>query len=120
MGKVFAFGTGAIVFSTVSRLVDIAKLAVLSFGGTAEAVLGKAGIAAVNVGRALKIAGGVIASFMVGWDIGTWLRQFDVVEKAGIAMAAGLTKAWIRAKLAWARLTNSDTSALVKELENAG
>lgn len=114
-----AFGTGAVVFTTVTRLIDIAKMAILSFGGVGVSSLGLVGTAAINVGRALKIAGAGFASFMAGWEVGTWLRQFDVVEKAGIALSAGLTKGWLRAKLAWEEMTLGDVSGATKKLEEA-
>ncbi len=58
--------------------------------------------AATRAGGLIKSAGAVAASGWIGWEIGTYLRnEFEVVEKAGIALAAGLTEVAARAKFAW-------------------
>lgn len=58
----------------------------------------KAATAAEKIGMAGKLA----AAGWVGWEIGTYLKgEFAEVEKAGIALAAGLTKAAARAQAAW-------------------
>jgi tape measure domain-containing protein len=51
---------------------------------------------------ALAAAGKVAAAGWVGWEIGTYLKsEFEVVERAGIAMAAGLTRAAAQYQAAW-------------------
>lgn len=58
--------------------------------------------AGAKMAAGLAAAGKVAAAGWIGWEIGTFLRsEFDVVEKAGIALAAGLTKAAARAQAAW-------------------
>lgn len=50
----------------------------------------------------LLAAGQLAASGWVGWEIGTFLKsEFEEVEKAGVAMAAGLTRAAAQYQAAW-------------------
>lgn len=50
----------------------------------------------------LKAAGMLAASGWVGWEIGTFLKdEFEVVEQAGIATAAGLSRAAAQYQTAW-------------------
>jgi tape measure domain-containing protein len=45
----------------------------------------------------LKNAFNVLGSAIIGWEIGSWLRQeFLVVEQAGIALMGGLQETWAR------------------------
>lgn len=64
-------------------------------------------------------AGQLAAAGWLGWNVGQWLREeFDVIEKAGIALAAGLTKAAARAQAAWEMLKapfTDDTVAAAQE-----
>ena len=68
---------------------------------------------------ALRMLGSVVASAFAGWFIGEWLNQFEVVRQAGVALAAGLEKAFLRAKLAWAWWmgTDAEVAAIERELE---
>lgn len=80
-------------------------------------------VGAATAAGALKtaVAGLSVAlgSFAVGWDIGTYLRnEFVEVERAGIAMAAGLTKAAAMAQTAWEMMRapfTDDTVAAAQE-----
>jgi tape measure domain-containing protein len=55
-----------------------------------------------KMATALAAAGKVAAAGWVGWEIGTYLKdEFEVVEKAGIAMSAGLTRAAAQYQAAW-------------------
>lgn len=55
-----------------------------------------------KMATALAAAGQVAAAGWVGWEIGTYLKsEFEVVEQAGIAMAAGLTRAAAQYQAAW-------------------
>lgn len=57
---------------------------------------------AASAGDKLAMAGKLAAAGWIGWEIGTFLKdEFAVVEEAGIALAAGLTKAAERAQAAW-------------------
>ncbi|MCB4362683.1 tape measure protein [Hydrogenophaga taeniospiralis] len=50
----------------------------------------------------LKAAGMLAASGWAGWEIGTFLKdEFEVVEQAGIATAAGLSRAAAQYQTAW-------------------
>lgn len=50
----------------------------------------------------LKAAGMLAAAGWAGWEIGTFLKdEFEVVEQAGIATAAGLTRAAAQYQTAW-------------------
>lgn len=56
----------------------------------------------VKMGAALKAAGNVALSGWIGWEIGTYLKsEFQVVEQAGVALAAGLTMSAARAQAGW-------------------
>lgn len=63
----------------------------------------------------------VVAAAFAGWFIGDWLNQFEIVRKAGVSLAAGLEKAFLRAKLAWAWWlgTDAEVDAVLQELERA-
>ncbi len=74
----------------------------------------------------LKMAFGslfaVLAAFEIGWEIGKWLNQFDVVKKAGIGFAHALTMAWLKLKQVWAKMpwADGDMAERVKqEIANA-
>lgn len=115
-----ALGAGALVFGTVARAAAIARLALVNFGigarVAATTTVLAANVAAVGVRAAL---GPLVIALTAGWEIGTWLNNFEVVKKTGIAMAAGLTTAWLNAKRAWATLTGGDTAAIEREIEQA-
>ncbi len=81
--------------------------------------MGSAAVAAGAFTTALRGAAGALAAFGVGWDIGAYLRkEFLWVEQAGIAMAAGLTKAAAQYQAAWEMLRapfNDDTIEAAQE-----
>lgn len=117
---IVGLGTGALVFKTVATAVNILKMGISSFGLSSVLQLGKVGTAVQSLGTVFKLIGGrIIAPFLVGWEIGSLLNKFDVVQKAGIAMAGGITNAWLKAKLAWASLTGGDTEGVKKEIAEA-
>jgi tape measure domain-containing protein len=64
-------------------------------------------------------AGQVAAAGWLGWNVGTYLRdEFLVIEQAGIALAAGLTKSAARAQTAWQVIKapfNDDTIEAAQE-----
>lgn len=76
------------------------------------AALGLKGTIA-TVARAL---GGLFTAASVGWEIGGILNQFDVVRQAGVALASGLEKAFLRVKLAYAFWTGGDVAAIERQL----
>ena len=79
----------------------------------------------VVFGQGIALIPGVVTTLalalagLTGWGIGSFLNKFDVVKQAGIAMASGLTLAWLRTKLAWATLTGGDTAAIEQEIAEA-
>ncbi len=88
----------------------------------AQVETGKLAAATVGASRAaagLAAAGKLAAAGWLGWEVGTYLRnEFAVVEKAGIALAAGLTKVAERAKFAWEVIQSpSDAEASYERLQ---
>jgi len=54
-----------------------------------------------SVGK-LRVAFSVLGSFLVGWEIGTWLsEQFEVVRKAGVFMVEVLVKGFEELRYRW-------------------
>ncbi|RMX18854.1 phage tail tape measure protein [Vandammella animalimorsus] len=109
----------ATVLVTLAANAAALRLAWLALGvAGAKAFAGVAAqVGALNVGMqqlaaqssiaaaAIKSAGLLAASGWTGWNIGSTLREeFLVVEQAGIALAAGLTKAAARAQHYWESL----------------
>ncbi len=115
-----SLGTGAMVFGTVAKVIDIAKMAMISFGATATAAFGEAGLAATSFATTLASSfRAAIAAGAIGYAIGTWLNQFDVVKKAGVATAHVLTMGWLKVREAWAKLTGGDTAGIQREMDIA-
>jgi TP901 family phage tail tape measure protein len=57
-----------------------------------------------------------IGAAVIGWEIGTWARtEFDVVNKAGIAMAGGLHQAFEYARYGWEALQSAFSSDRLRE-----
>ena len=127
--KVLGEGTVAVagfVNKFSAELELLAKVAIgmkaLGLGKTflgwgADAMLGaeKAQTAAGIISK----AGSVAAAGWLGWNVGTYLREeFLWIEEAGIALAAGLTKAAARAQAAWQMMKapfNDDTIEAAQE-----
>ena len=66
------------------------------------ALMAKTETAGTRMAAALSAAGKLAAAGWIGWEIGTFLRtEFEVVEKAGIALSAGLTKGAAMVQGAW-------------------
>lgn len=79
--------------------------------------------AGAKMAAGLAAAGKLAAAAWIGWEIGTFLRsEFEVVEKAGIALAAGLHKSAVMAQGAWEMVKatfTDDTMAAATERMNA-
>jgi TP901 family phage tail tape measure protein len=114
-----SLGTGMLVYGTVTKLLGILKLAVVSAGGSAVASFGQASAAAAGFSGVLGSVSQGLAAFSVGWSIGTWLNQFDIVKKAGVSLAHVLTMGWLRVREAWAGMTGGDTAAVQREMDIA-
>ena len=66
----------------------------------------------------LLAAGKLAAAGWVGWEIGTYLKgEFEVVERAGIAAAAGLTRAAAQYQAAWEMAKAAFTSDTIAAAE---
>jgi tape measure domain-containing protein len=100
------FAATTIAVSAIGTLVTAIK-----YLQSAITSLGGAGF----IAKAVAPAG----AFFAGWEIGTFLSKFDIVQKAGIAMASGLTKAWLNAKLVWTNFIGGDTSELRQQIAEA-
>lgn len=71
--------------------------------------------AGAKMAAGLATAGKLAAAAWIGWEIGTFLRsEFQVVEQAGIALAAGLTKTAARAQSAWEMIKAAFTDDTVE------
>ncbi|MBU1567434.1 MAG: phage tail tape measure protein [Proteobacteria bacterium] len=109
-----ALGTGALVFSTITKVVNIAKAAMLTFGGESLASLGKVGKAITALGPVMKGLGGIATAAFAGWSFGTWLNQFGPVQKAMTSIIYSLDRLQLAAQKMWAALTGGDV-AVVKQ-----
>lgn len=80
----------------------------LSLGKTALGWGAEIALSAQNIEKSASViagAGKLAAAGWIGWNVGAWLREeFLVIEQAGIALAAGLTKAAARAQHYWESL----------------
>lgn len=99
-GEVMAAVWGVKALQALTTYVVALKGATLATQAlTVESL--KAASAAEKIGMAGKLA----AAGWVGWEVGTFLREeFEVVEKAGIALAAGLQRSAVIARGAWEAL----------------
>ena len=85
-GLPFIMATGQGDKEHVAQAMDALK----DFGTKANQPI----IEAVGSVGKLKAGLDVLSAGLIGWDIGTWARdQFQVVYQAGVALAAGLTRA---------------------------
>jgi hypothetical protein len=75
--------------------------------------------AIASLPNALATISTALAAFSVGWAIGTWLNEIDIVKKAGVSTAHALTMGWLEVKKAWEWMTGGDTAAVVREMEIA-
>lgn len=67
---------------------------------------------------AMRIAGGIASAAWIGWDIGTQLREeFVEVERAGIALSAGLTKIAERIRFVFDVIETREWDASLERLE---
>ncbi len=102
----------------IVEVLRVAVSSVLSFGSKVDSIAPKVNL----MSTALKSVGRVFAlwaAWDIGYTIGTWLNQFDIVKKAGIALSAGLTKSFLKIKQAWAWVTGGDTDAIQREIDEA-
>ncbi|MEG1201966.1 MAG: tape measure protein, partial [Comamonas sp.] len=80
-----------------------------------QALMASTTSAGTKMAAALSAAGKLALSAWVGWEIGTFLRsEFEVVEKAGIALAAGLTKGAAMVQGAWEMVQAAFTSDTIE------
>jgi len=127
-----AIATIATTLATVAVSAGALRLLFLSLGVVGAKAFGGIGkeIAIANTelrllstqvgktGAAFRVAGGIASAAWIGWDIGTQLReQFVEVERAGIALAAGLTKVAERIKFIFDVIDTGDWDASLGRLE---
>ena len=121
----WAVASAGFVSTYSAELEALAKVAIglkaVGLGKTflgwgADAMLGaKQAQAAAGI---LGKAGQVAAAGWLGWNVGTYLREeFLGIEQAGIALAAGLTKAAARAQAAWEMMKAPFTDGTVAEAQ---
>ena len=80
-----------------------------------QALMTATAASGVQMAASLKAAGNVALSAWLGWEIGTYLKgEFEVVERAGIALAAGLTKTAARAQAGWEMMKAAFTSDTIE------
>jgi len=93
--------------------VKTANISLTTMSATLTAMPAKINAAAERMSRLQKAVSLVGAAF-VGWEVGTYLKdEFVEIERAGIALAAGLTKMAERAKFAFEVLnTKVDSNTL--------
>lgn len=112
-------GTGALVFGQLAKLAGIAKLAMI----TMAVESGTALVALHNTTGSLQTVfaslGTIVAAAAIGYQFGTWLTQFDIVKTAGIALAEGLTIAFLKIKQAWTWVSGGNVEAVKKEIAEA-
>ena len=112
-------GTGFLVFGTAAKLAGIAKLAIVNMAGESVTALGNLKNTAVGIKPIFANIGTVVAAFSIGWSVGTWLNQFDLVKKAGITLAHTLTMGWLQVKKAWEWMTGGNTDAVERQMNIA-
>jgi len=125
--------TGFFALGPATKLVNILRLGVVNMATSSISVLSgmvaglrgmaagmsTASIAAGGLKSAIGAMAGVFLAWEAGWQIGTWLNQFDSVKRAGVKMAEAMTLAWLKAKEAWAKLTGGDVAAATADIDQA-
>ena len=114
---IVGFGSTAIVFGSLAKAVGGAQFVVSSFSASIGAKLGSAGTVVSRMGMMFARASGILTAALTGWDVGTWLNNFDEVKQAGISLASGLSKSWLRMKLVWANLTGGDKAKIIADIQ---
>lgn len=112
-------GTGVVIFGQVAKMAGIAKLAIVGMAAQSGIALGALHGKVVGLGAVFSSLGPLIAAAAAGWTFGTWLTQFDIVKTAGIALAEGLTLAFLKVKQAWTWVTGGDVDAVKREIAEA-
>lgn len=122
-------GVGALSFTissltTIWRALNVVMLAttgsqIIPWLGSIFTTLKTVEIGALGLKGVIGSLAGVFLAWQVGWDVGTFLRKFDVVERAGISLSAGLTKGFLKIKEAWAWVSGGDADAVQREISEA-
>jgi hypothetical protein len=107
--------------SVVSGITAINTAFGLMPTGLTGAVIGITSVstAVTTLTGILTLTGGVLAALGVGWEVGTLLRKFDFVEKAGIKMAETYEMARLSIKHLWAEVTGGDTEGIKRQVKTA-
>jgi hypothetical protein len=73
-------------------------------------------LAALSLKGVLGAVSGLFLAWQAGWQIGTWLNKFAVVQKAGVGLAYILDRTGLAAKKMWAILTGGDVAAVERQI----
>ena len=73
-------------------------------------------LAALSLKGVLGAVSGLFLAWQAGWQIGTWLNKFAVVQKAGVGLAYILDRTGLAAKKMWAILTQGDVAAVERQI----
>ncbi|MBU1234867.1 MAG: phage tail tape measure protein [Proteobacteria bacterium] len=117
-GLATAFATWHLGLKHIFNAIRLGSADVATLGGKFTDLAEKSKLASAGlkmVGKAFAL----LAAWDIGWTIGTWLNQFDLVKKAGISLSAGLTKGFLKIKKAWTWVTGGDTAAVQREIDEA-
>lgn len=99
--------------------VKTANISLLTMSATLTAMPAKINAATAAMTR-LQKAISIVGAAWVGWEIGTHLKEeFVEIERAGIALAAGLTKMAERAKFAFEVLNTKVDSHTLDNISDA-
>lgn len=110
-GQIKALSAGFTALSGGSILLYIKHVQTAStYSGVLKTAIG-------SLGNAMTVMGAVFTAAFIGWEIGTILNKFEVVQRAGIAMAAGIHKSMLRAKQAWASVSGGDMAAVQRQID---
>lgn len=103
--------------SMIAALVPATNATLLTLGPTWAQLAAKVGV----FGTAVMTVLGVVAAAVVGWKVGTWLREnFVEAQLAGIAFVEGTMVAWERLKYAGAMLWAAFKDLALKAFEGIG
>jgi len=136
-GAIVAFVSGAIILNGVKKIFDMLRNAATLFGTEslasfgkvgkgaetlstgATASFGKIGTSAKSLGTIIRGLGGIFAALAVGWEIGTLLNQFGIVQKGMTTLIYWADRLQLGARKMWRALTGGDTAEIDKNIEIA-
>ncbi len=87
--------------------------------GSTVAAITAVDLAAMTLKTTLGAMSAILLAYGVGWQVGTLLNKFGVVQRAGAELAYGLDRAGLAAEKMWALLTGGDVAAVERKIEIA-